>query len=309
MHYTIIINPSAGGGRGSAAWDGLKVELRRLGVRYDALFTQAPGDGERLARERAHDTNVIVAVGGDGTLHEVGNGILCDGAPPPELSIGLVPAGTGNDFARTLGIPASPREALKVLTGGARRALDVGRVNDRCFFNVSGVGFDARVAHEVSKMGKYLRGSPAYVMAALRLLPRLKNPTLEFRAEGVHLVQSTLLAAVGICRYYGGGMMVCPHASEDDGLFDVCVAGDLGRMEALRALVTAFKGKHVNLPKFSYHTVRRMEILGPRDVMVHADGQVIGHLPVRYEVMPRALRVLSRPIAAGEGGSWVREGT
>ncbi len=309
MQYTFIINPAAGGGRGRVAWERLVAELRRWDVRYQAVFTEAPGDAERFASERAHDSEVIVAVGGDGTLHEIGNGLFRkDALPPKGLKVGLVPAGTGNDYARTLGIPRSPREALAMLRSGPSRAVDIGRANDRCFLNVSGVGFDARVAHEVSRMRKYLRGSPAYVMAALRLLPRLQNPMLTLRADGMRLREPILLIAAGVCRYYGGGMMVCPHAREDDGMLDVCVAGDLGRIEALRALMAAFKGRHLQLPKFYYQSVSRLEVSGPRDVMVHADGQVIGNLPIRYELVPRSLNVIARP-AARRGDELLFEGT
>lgn len=302
MHYTFIVNPQAGGGRARAVWNTLKEELRLLNVRFDAVFTSGPGQGELLAAERADATDVVVAVGGDGTLHEVGNGIIQTNRHTTQGALlGWVPAGTGNDLARTIGIPRVPRQALSVILDGATRAVDVGCVNDRYFFNVSGIGFDARVAQEVAKLSRYTRGPLAYVLAALQLLPRLKNAEIHLRADGVEFSQKSLLVAVGNCRYYGGGMMICPRAQEDDGLLDLCIAGDLSRYEVLAAFKSAFQGKHLSLPKVAYYSVPWVEISGPSDVLVHADGQVIGNLPVRYEVVPGAMQFLCRPNPVREG--------
>lgn len=304
MRYVIIANPRAGSGRGDVARRIVEAELRQAGVRYDLFVTEGPGDAERLAREWAGNGARLVAVGGDGTLHEVGNGLMqhilerggaggaLAGQEPPTL--GWIPAGTGNDLARTLRIPKSPRQALALILAGTARVVDVGQVNGRCFFNVSGVGFDARVAEAVGRLAAR-RGRMAYALAALRLLPRLQNPPLTLRAGDVQLCDRILLVAVGNCRYYGGGIQICPRAREDDGLFDICVAGDLGRLEVLRALGASFRGAHLGLPKVAYHTAAEVEIEGPDDVLVHADGQIVGRLPARYRMLPRALGIHCAP--------------
>lgn len=296
-----ILNPAAGGGRALRLEPSIEAFLRERGLAARITRTEAPGHAADLAAEAAAaGASTLVAVGGDGTVHEVVNGLLGGdvGRSPalgqprerlPELAV--VPAGTGNDFARTLGIPRAADRALPVLADGRSRRVDVGRVGRRYFVNIAGVGFDAEVAADVNRRPKRLPGFLPYVLGVFRILARYQPTPVRFRLDGVAHAGPILLLAVGNARFYGGGMMLCPDASVDDGVFDVCVGGDVGKLETLRLLVKVFKGAHVGHPRVTMYRARTVEVESATPLYVHADGEVIGQVPVAFTCLPGALAV------------------
>ena len=289
MEVSVIINPAAGGGRSVETWKAAQQILAGAGWDLHVAFTRYRGHATELAAEAVRQgTRLVVAVGGDGTAHEVVNGLPIPGT----VNFGLIPGGTGNDFAKTLGIPLDARAAAAVLVQGAPRVIDIGRVLGTFFLNVAGVGFDAEVSRVLNRAPKILPGAVAYVWGILRTI-------LFYHAQPTTLTMDTttwqgksLLAAVGNAKFYGGGMMMCPHAVIDDGRFSVVVGGDLNVVEVLMVLPSLFKGQHLSHPKVTEFESVRVAVDGPARVPVHADGEVIGSLPAVFDLIPHALPVI-----------------
>jgi YegS/Rv2252/BmrU family lipid kinase len=230
-------------------------------------------------------------VGGDGTLHEIVNGLLRT-PQPPELA--AIPVGTGNDFAHCLGIPKSILEAVALACKGTcSLATDVGLCGDRYFLNVAGIGFDADVAMAVNRAPGVLRRLPyAFVLYTLRELVRNRRHPLDIYLDGRHVQRQSLLVAVANGRFYAGGMMIAPPASRSDGLLDVCIIGDVSRREVLRLLPSVFHGGHIKHPKVELHRARVVRIEGLPTTLAQLDGEVIGSAPLQFEVVPRALTIV-----------------
>jgi diacylglycerol kinase (ATP) len=281
----------------------IEAVLGHTAARARLLETREPGHAERLAAaatDLGHDR--VVAVGGDGTVQEVLNGLMKagvgpDGGPP---AFGLVPGGSGNDLARSLGLPLTPMEALTVALGEHTRPLDLGRAThdgqNRYFASVGGTGFDAQVAFTMSgKRQRWQRGRAGYFLSTLNELRRFKNPALSLRVAtdaGSREVDGRFLfVAFANGPYYGGGMQICPEASLSDGLLDVCLVGDIGRLGALRELPGIYRAAHVDHPLVEIIKVRELRIEGDSETRVHLDGEPFGRLPVDIGVQAAAVAV------------------
>lgn len=289
MHFTFIVNPKAGRGRSGRAWPRLERRLAELGVDYSVHVTHSPGHAEELARTHA-GAGAVVAVGGDGTGSEVAAGLRGKANP-----FGILPAGTGNDYCRWIGMGTDLDVALERLLAAAPRRVDAGLINGRGFINVAGIGFDAEVAAEVNRLPKYFGGTVPYVFALLKLLSRFRPVPVRCVADGREIRTNALLIAVAIAGCYGGGMRIAPEARLDDGQFDVVIAGDLSRRETIAALPRLYKGTHLSLPKISWFRAREVTVEAEAPVAYHADGEPLGRVPVRFECQPRALSVLAPP--------------
>lgn len=289
----IIVNPAAGGGRAARLLPWLRERLER---RPDARLevTGRPGDAERLAGDAAragHDR--VVAIGGDGTVQEVVNGLIDHRGPP---SLGVVPMGSGNDLARSLGLPTDATEAWRVAVGRQTRGLDVARARngdgaERWFASAGGIGFDAQVAAAMVSRGRWQLGRLGYLMTTLAELRRFSNRRVELRIDGRTSTHDVLLIAIANGAFYGGGMRIAPSARPDDGILDVCVVGDISRLTAIRQLPSLYRGTHVDHPQVSMHAGRSIEIDGEGGTRVHLDGEPFGSLPLRVSIVPGALDV------------------
>ncbi len=290
MFYKFIVNPVAGRGRTRRQWPEVERFLRTLGLEYQANFTQKPGDATvaaRAAKEEGFDA--VVAVGGDGTIQEVANGLQGTG-----LVLGVLPTGTGNDFARSMELPRSIEECCRVLTRGRIIDVDLGRVDGSYFLNVAGAGFDAEVARMASEDVKFLRGTAAFVFATMYTLLSFTPAEFVLELDGQQRRTRAMMVAVANGRYFGGGMLVAPGARMDDGLFDVCIIGALGKLEFARVFPSVFKGEHVQHPKVSMVKAERVQVSaeGSRVLSCEADGNLAGVLPKEFEVIPGAQRLL-----------------
>lgn len=291
-----IVNPAAAGGRAARAEPLIREAFAgRPGAQPEFAVTQRSGHAVELAAEAARGGyDPIVAVGGDGTVHEVANGLLGFGGATPRLAV--IPIGTGNDFARSVGIPTRFAEAIAVAVGGAGvpRAIDAARCNGRYFIGVAGAGLDARVASAVNAAPRRMKiGALPFVWYALREIIRKRSVELVMELDrGTVLHQRSLLVSVSNCRFSGGGMQLAPDAEPDDALLDVCIVGDASRVDLVRLLPRVFSGGHVGHPMVALHRARRVTISGPPDVLAQADGELIGGLPLEISVVPGALRVL-----------------
>jgi len=287
--YHFVINPAAGGGKGARVWAEIKERLAARRVEFEWSVTRRPGDAEEIAA-RIPEGVIAVAVGGDGTLSQMLAGL------PPGRTLGVIPAGRGNDFARSARISFAPRAALEQLLHGEVRPFDLPAVNGRPFLNVAGIGFDAHVAERAERAPG--QGSLPYLAAAVKTLAWYRPQRLVVDVDGRRSEGNVFLLAVGNGRYYAGGLKICPSADYDDGLLDVCLAGDLSRAEALLALARVFRGTHIRQRKFHYGKAHIVRVDGPSSVRIQADGQVIGGLPATFTVQQRALNVVV------PAGSW-----
>jgi diacylglycerol kinase (ATP) len=307
----VIINPIAGNGRAQHLAPRIQAWLAEHSRGARLVETRERGHAERLvaaAGDLGHDR--VVIVGGDGTVHEAVNGVMADGRLPTgaRMSLGIVPAGSGNDLVRDLLLPMDPMGALAIALGEQERAIDVARADDRRgrirhFVVAGGVGFDAQVAHVMfGHRLPWQKGRPGYFLSTFIELMRFRNRrlvlTLSTDQGEVRTERLSLLVAFANGPFLGGGMQICPGAEVADGLLDLCVAGDLSRIEALRLLPGMYKGAHVGHPKVEFMRAASIQFDGDHATLVHLDGEPFGNLPLTVRVLPSALRV-----AVGESGT------
>lgn len=286
-----IVNPTAGNGKAGHLGHDLPARFAAAGIDLHVAITQWAGHGTQLAEEAvAQDWDGVVAVGGDGTVHEVVNGL--GDAPIP---LGILPVGTGNDFARALGIPKNLNQCIEVIAAGHRRRVDLGEINGRRYVQVAGIGFDAQVAAAVTAHRQRLPGGGVlpYLWGILQQMVSYRNSLLTITIDGKTHQQPTLLIAAGNARFYAGGLKICPHAEIDDAMLDVCIVGDLTHLQRLNVLARVFSGSHIQHPSVSYHKATDIRVEGPSHLLIQADGQIIGHLPAHIRVIPRAIDVFA----------------
>jgi YegS/Rv2252/BmrU family lipid kinase len=282
------VNPVAGNGLAARTWPQIQAALRSSGITFETLYTEKPRGGVVRARE-ALDMGAtrVVAVGGDGTIHEIANVLY-----GREVECGVVPLGRGNDFARTVGIPADPLEAARLASQGPALPIDLGQANDEVFINVAGLGFDAEVAAEANRMGMFINGQVTYFVSVFTTLRKYSCQDVTITIDGRSWEQRILLLAVGNGKYYGGGMKITPDALVDDGMLDIVVAGDMTRLETILTLPRVYTGAHIHHPKASTYRGREVTVTSARSLNVHAEGDIVSSTPVTFRILAGALRLV-----------------
>jgi diacylglycerol kinase (ATP) len=272
---------------------GVREAMGELGPGSELRISDGPDDAPRLAREASEQgADVVAAMGGDGMVGMVATALI-----GTNVALGVIPTGTGNDFARLLGIDRrKPVAAARGLS--APRLIDIDAVHlsagdgsTRYFVNVAGAGFDSEVNETANRMRTRVQGTAKYVAAVLTTLRTFTPAAFEVAVDGDRTTLSGMLVAVGNGRSYGGGMHVCPSASLTDGILDVCVVGGMSKGAFIRAFPRVFRGTHVSHPKVTMLRGSKIEISADRPFDVYADGEPAGPLPAVFEVAPGALRV------------------
>ncbi|MYQ51702.1 MULTISPECIES: diacylglycerol kinase [unclassified Streptomyces] len=290
---TLFVNPTAGRGRGARAAQPAASALRDAGFSVRTVLGEDAADALRRAREAvAGGTGALIAVGGDGMMSLALQAVAGTSTP-----LGAVAVGTGNDFARALGLPvrdpaAAGRLCAEALKTGTVREIDLGRAGERWFGSVLASGLDSRVNDRGNRM-RWIGGRFKYDVALLAELAALRPFAYRVRLDGgpVREIEATLIA-VGNGTAYGGGMRICADAVMDDGLFDVTVVGACSRTTLLRVFPRVYKGTHLDHPVVSVHRVSSIE-LAAAGVTAYADGEPLGPLPLTATCVPRAVRVLT----------------
>lgn len=288
----MILNPAGANGKAGRLRGVL--ERRLKGGRGELVLTGARGDGERLAREAAAAGRDVVAVGGDGTALEVGTGILRSGR---RVAMGIVPCGTGNDYAfETVRLPRHAEAALEVALTGEPLAMDVGQMNDRYFLNSMGVGLDANIAAAAERMKRvpFLRGEALYYAASLRelLFHYGDCPYLEVTVDGAARPgQVYAAAAVSIGPTYGGGFRINPDADPRDGAFTFCLIDKPGKARALKLLPRVEKGLHLGEPEVHRGLAHEITFEARGVVFAHLDGEILRATRFEARILPGALLV------------------
>lgn len=294
--WLVVANPISGQGRAMHHRHEIEAVLRRHGIEYDFAISEYPGHAVELAAQAvAGGCRHVLAVGGDGTVNECANGIFRQQAvPTAEVTLGVMPIGTGNDWARGLDLPKDYAEVAALMAAGTSRLHDVGVATfddggTRHFINVAGLGFDA---HVVASLPDRTLGPLAYLVGLAKGLLSYHAVPLGLTFAGRRIDARAFVLFFAIGRYCGSGMNVAPRAEGDDGLFDITLVQELSRWEVLKSLRKLFDGTLLDHPKvIALREAEASVEAGP--VPVEADGELIGHAPVRFTLLPRSLRVLA----------------
>jgi diacylglycerol kinase (ATP) len=309
-----IINPKARNGYCLKIWQKVKTELEAENISFLAFLTEYPGHAKLLANQIAsknQEQQLIVAVGGDGTMHEVVNGLI----KYKHITLGFIPGGSGNDFSRGFQIPKDPVDALKVILRLSKKEgqmIDIGKINmenhqERFFINNMGAGFDALISYEVNQshmkglLNKLSLGRMVYVYFLLKKLFTYKSSTIDLSIDGdQHIFEKTWFVTVSNQPYYGGGMKIAPKAVPDDGLLDITVVHQLSRLKLLLVFISVFWGKHVYFKEVKTFTGKEISIQSNSSLYVHADGEHIGYTPLNIHLQTKVLQVITRRQCKGE---------
>lgn len=309
----VLYNPTAGRMRVRALWPKIDAALKQAGLDFDAVATRAPGEATSLARSANGQYSKLVAIGGDGTLSEVVNGLMQRSADGVAPALGIIPMGSGDDFAKVLPPEARPGgacydwpTAVRKIVSGQTRQFDVGRIRGgasastgadevRYFLNIVDIGFSAHTVRNLAGVPRFLTGYPAYLAAVFKTM--VNYPALKMRIQiddAPAWEQVTTLTAIGNGRCFGGGFWICPQAEPDDGLFDVMVARQVSRTNILRLLPRLQRGTHTSDPAVRMSRARRVVLESDEPFLVDADGELPLHPTRRLEIdiLPQSLRLI-----------------
>lgn len=281
--WLVLSNPTSGGGAGQRYRELTLELLKERSIPFrDITSSSYTAAQEELRRSLNDQIKGVIVVGGDGMVH-----LAVQELASSKIPLALVPAGTGNDFARTLGHNLEmPLENLKVALLRSPEAVDLGVVNDRFFAEILSTGFDS-IVNERANSFKRIKGRMKYNIAILLVLSTFKPKTYRFRIDGITFESKAMLIAVSNGQSYGGGMRITPDASIDDAQFDVMILGPVSRFEFLRVFPKVFSGKHVSHPAVKILKGKEVDI--DSDAIAYADGERIGDLPIRARVAPQSL--------------------
>lgn len=282
---TFIVNPTAGNGYALKIEQQVQAEMARRGLACQFVHTEHPGHATDLARIASSTDGCtgVIAIGGDGTAYEVACGLMNTGVP-----MGIIPAGTGNDFIKTVSIPKKPMEALEFILTHDARPVDVGGLNDRLFLNVCGTGFDVTVLDYTLAAKKYCRGLLPYLIGLIRGIAHYKPVYVRFTVDGHTEERDVLICSIANGRYFGGGIAICPEATADDGLLDLVIAEHQPRWKLPFLVPSLLMGR---IDKFSFTTHKRCQTveLYSKGMRLNADGEVSEMDEAKFSVLQGAL--------------------
>jgi len=273
--------------------------LKSIGLDFQHDWTEAPGHARELAQTAVKKgRELIVSVGGDGTVNEVANG-LYDSGNAADVMLGIISTGTGCDYIRTVGIPRPYQEACRCLTSPRKLAVDAGSVEyisngqtmRRLFVNFAGLGFDTEIVRATTQRFKALSSKPSYLMGLLTTLLSYKNKKISLIVDGEKIEKKVCTVLISNGRYGGGGMFTAPEADLTDGLFDTLIIGDLSKPDLLWSLPRVYRGTHLTHPKVTLKKAEEVEISSAEPLFLQADGELLGELPARFRVLPAALNL------------------
>ena len=298
MAARIIYNPTAGNGKAVRVLEQIKPYLEKCDV--EIIQTEGPGHATLLAREVADIEDLtVISLGGDGTHHEVVNGLM----PAGKAIFSVIPAGTGNDFVRMLHYPQSPGQMVELAIKGPYRWFDLGHIDgqyEQYFLTVAGAGFDAEVAGWVNKRKKQGNGTWVFIRGVLYNAFGYRPQPMTIVSPDATRSQNTFMIAVGNTQYYAGGMKICPEADPHDGTFQIVWIESISPWQVFPLLARVFRGNHVHRKVVSTFPASTLRVEGPKELWVHADGELVGHLPVSIRTVPKAIRIRLGIIASQE---------
>ncbi len=299
-----IVNPVAGNGKGLTDWPVISKLLRDNHIAFDFVFSEKKYHAIELAVEAVTGGyRKIIVVGGDGTIHEVVNGIMIQQqVPSSEVLLAVIAVGTGNDWIRMFGIPRKYTDCIRAIVEGHSFLQDIARVSYfksnfpqmRYMANVAGLGFDASVNKYYNRLkdaGK--RGKWLYIWGLFKVILRYKTTRMKVTIDGVEVVDQPIFSStIGIGKYNGGGMMQMPDAVADDGLLDVTLIRKMSKFRVLLNAMNLYNGKIYRIPKVSHHRGRSISVESYPESALEVDGEALGYSPFEFEITDRAVRVI-----------------
>jgi diacylglycerol kinase (ATP) len=294
-----VVNPASGSGKTGRLWPEMLERAGARGLRGETLLTERRGHASSLAEEAvANGARVVVVVGGDGTVNEAVNGLRRARSESVELAI--LPRGTGDDFARTFGIPTAFDRALEIAANGRARTIDVGRAHyvslegpeqERFFVNFAGAGISGAIAKRGAATSRRLGARLAYFWATIAVFARWKSSEMTLEIDGEPRVEQLYEVIVANGAYVAGGMRMAPDASPDDGLFETVLIGDFTKAEFVATFPKIYRGTHVGHRKVEIVRGSSVSVDAAVPLPVVLDGEQPGTTPARFEIVPGALRV------------------
>ena len=288
MFYAFIVNPAAGSGFALTAMQKLETVLRGKNIEYRIYRTERPGHGTEIASELSSDKDVlaVVSVGGDGTAGEVAAGLTGTGKP-----MGIIPAGTGNDFIKSVNIPNDPDKAMEILLTGKQDRIDTGVVNDHFFLNVCGTGFDVTVLDYAEAEKKKHRGLTPYLLGLIKAIFHYRSVRLNLIADGEKEEGQFLVCSVANGRFIGGGIPICPAADITDGKLNLVLVENVPRRRIPLYLPGLMMGKILNF-RITRHILADQVSFRGEGLRVNVDGEILSMDRASFAVRPGALRLI-----------------
>lgn len=302
--WYVIINPVAGSGAGLDDWPTISKLLRDNNIYHDYVFTEYKHHATELAVEAVNlGYRKIIVVGGDGTIHEIVNGLFIQQqAATQDVLLAVIAVGTGNDWIRMFGIPRKFSEAIKAIAAGHSFLQDVGTISyheagykqTRYMANVAGVGFDAFVNRKYNHLRERgVKRKSLYVLSAFKAVLAYSSTGVKVWLDG-KMIENDLVysATVGIGKYNGGGMIQMPEAVADDGLLDLTVIRNVSKLGVIRRFKSLYNGKIYNNKMITHERGRSIRIESSPEIAVEVDGEALGYSPFEFGVINRAVRVI-----------------
>jgi len=301
--WFIIVNPNAGNGKGKKDWERISGLFGKEEIPVQVKFTTKKGQAIDFTGDAIEKGfRQIISVGGDGTLNEVVNGIFSqDKVSPGQVTIGMIPVGTGNDWGRMFGIPLVYEGAVKVIKERKTMLHDVGIVSyysgseqqKRYFLNIAGLGFEALVVKKTNRQKDKGKSNQAlYFYNLVSSLLSYKITDAEILIDGKRNSAPIFSINIGNGRYCGGGMRQTPDAMPDDGLLDVTVIREMGRLEVIRSLKLLYDGTILSHPKVDGYRCKNVKVTSESLIFIEADGESLGHTPAEFSIIPSGINVV-----------------
>jgi YegS/Rv2252/BmrU family lipid kinase len=301
-NWNIILNPVSGKEKGIKRWPAIERSLNEFEISFTKEITQAEGHSKALIQKAIQKgARKFLLIGGDGTHFEAINAIYTQHhADPQDIALACLPAGTGNDWCRTVYPNASYSQIISAAKAGKTFRHDVGRVaferidggRGTCYFlNVAGLGFDAFVAANYLNEKKDF-GTFEYLGGLVRGLTAYRPGKASIRFEDQQLEGDAFILAAGICKYFGGGMKIAPDAQPDDGLFDLTFVQNISKLKLITQLPRIYTGSFVSIPEVKCYRTQQIRIEAPESLYLQVDGELMGHTPVEVEIIPGGINVV-----------------
>lgn len=302
--WKVIVNPNAGSGRGSREWDEISDLLKAAGIKFSSEFSQFKYNSIDLVKKAYQEGyRKFIAVGGDGTIHEVVSGIMSLNTQDPDVLLAVIPVGTGNDWGREWGVTTDHKQAVELIAKGHSKIQDVaevhsiknGKDNTRFMVNIGGLGFDANVCYKVDGYkdeGK--TGNTLYIRGLLRAFFGYTNKRFKIDVDGERLYEGPVFStAFGIGKFSGGGMMQTPEALPDDGLLEVTVIKKIPKLKVLFNIKKLFTGDIYTIKQVIHTKAREVHVETFPVAKVEVDGEAVGFCPVTVSMLPHALHIIA----------------